>query len=159
VIPIQTTHLRPRSYFALLAMIPVVLYLYVALKMNREDQTLWIITGFISAIPLGIFFYNWKSRVLIDNDGITSKTPFNERAINWKDITRSYLKVRHTGKSSQRRWHFENITGKGPSFSTGLYSRRSLRTIAEALTTKCPNAEIEPKIRDMAEGRFPWYIF
>jgi hypothetical protein len=43
--------------------------------------------------------------------------------------------------------------------SISFYSRKDLRKIAEAVVIKCAKAEIDPRIQNMAEGRFPWYIF
>lgn len=159
MIPIETKYLKPRSGFLLIGLLPLGVLLYVATQTNGDDKQLMLVFSLIALIPLAMFFFHAKSYVVIDNDGITHKTPFRQRTISWNDVTRSYFKIRHTGKSSQRLWYFENVIGKGLSFTTGLYSRRSLQAIAEALLTKRPDAEIEQKIRNIAEGKFPWYIF
>ncbi len=159
MIPIQTTYLKPRSGFMLIGLLPLGVLIYVMMNTNGDDKQLMLVFSLISLIPLGMFFFHAKSYVMIDNDGITHKTPFRQRTIGWNEVTRSYFKIRHTGKSSQRLWYFENVVGKGLSFTTGLYSRKSLRAVAEALVTKRPQAEIDQKIRNIAEGNFPWYIF
>ena len=158
MIPIETTYVKPRSYFVLLALVPVAVYFYVAVSVSGRESHIWLIGLLISLVPLGIFFYHWKSYVLLDNDGITTKTPFRETMIRWNDITRSYMETTFTGRSSKRYWYFEREKGKGVSFATGLYSRRSLRSVAEALVTKCPKAAIEPRIINISQGKFPWYI-
>jgi c-di-AMP phosphodiesterase-like protein len=157
MIPVQTTFLRPRSGIILFTLIPVLIILVVANTTNN-DNNLKIVSALMLLIPVGIYIFITNSYVEIDNDGITSKNPFRTRSILWKDVTNSYFKVIHTGKSSKRMWYFEHFD-KHFRFATNLYSRKSLRTIAEALIMKCPNAQIDQKIRDIAEGKFPWYIF
>jgi hypothetical protein len=159
MIPVQATYLRPRSGFILLALVPLAILFYVGIVTSRGDWGMWVIAILIGIIPLGIFLFQRNSFVMIDNDGIIYKTPVREKTISWRDVSKSYLKMRYTGKSSQRLWHFENSAGKGLAFPTGSYNRRSLQTIAEAITAKCPQADIAPKIREMAEGKFPWYVW
>lgn len=158
MIPIETKYLKPRSYFILLALLPVAVYFYIALAVSGRETHVWIVGILISLVPLGLFFYHLKSYVLLDNDGITTKTPFRESMIRWNDISRSYMETRFTGRSSKRYWYFEQEKGKRVSFATGMYSRRSLRDIAEALVTRCPKADIEPRIINISQGKFPWYI-
>jgi c-di-AMP phosphodiesterase-like protein len=157
MIPVQTTMLRPRSGIILLALIPLIIVLGVANTLHK-DNTIIIVSALMMLIPVGIYIFITNSYVEVDNDGITSKNPFKTKSILWKDVTNSYFKVIHTGKSSKRMWYFENFDQRF-RFATNLYSRKALRTIAEALMSKCPNAEIDQKIRNIAEGKFPWYIF
>lgn len=158
MIPIQTTYLRPRSGIILLILIPVLVLVVTAYTTYNYDNTIKIISALTLLIPVGMYIFIINSYVELDNDGITSKNPFRTKNILWKNITRSYFKVVHTGKSSKRMWYFENDKNSF-RFATNLYSRSSLREIAEALIAKCPNAAIDQKIRNIAEGRFPWYIF
>jgi hypothetical protein len=157
MIPVQTNYLRPRSGIILIALIPVLILVVIA---NTTDNTvsLKIASAVMLLIPIGMYIFITNSYIEVTNDGITAKNPFKTRSIEWKNITRSYFKMVHTGKSSKRMWYFENFE-KRIRFATNLYSRKALRTIAEALVTKCPNAEIDQKIKNIAEGKFPWYIF
>jgi c-di-AMP phosphodiesterase-like protein len=157
VIPVQTTYLRPRSGIILLTLIPVLILVIVA-NTTDSTSTLKIASGVMLLIPIAAYIFIINSYIEFDNDGITNKNPFRITSIQWKDVTRSYFRVVHTGKSSKRMWYFENFEKKF-RFATNLYSRKALRAIAEALITKCPNAEIDQKIRNIAEGKFPWYIF
>jgi c-di-AMP phosphodiesterase-like protein len=157
MIPIQTTYLRPRSGIILLTLIPIIILIAVANTTNN-DNNLKVASALMLLIPIGLYIFITNSYVEFDNESITSKNPFRTRNILWKDVTRSYMKVIHTGKSSKRMWYFENYN-KRFRFATNLYSRKALRTIAEALVTKCPGAEIDQRIKDIAEGKFPWYIF
>jgi c-di-AMP phosphodiesterase-like protein len=157
MIPVQTTFLRPRSGIILLALLPVLVLVIVANPVNN-DSALKIASVLMLLIPVCIYIFVTNSYVEFDNDGITHRTPFKTRIIRWKDVTRSYMKVIHTGKSAKRMWYLENDKEQF-RFATNLYSRRSLRSIAEALLQKAPQAAIEQRIRDIAEGKFPWYIF
>lgn len=157
MIPVQTTYLRPRSGIILLALIPVLIIIVVANTTNN-DNNLKIVSALMLLIPLAIYIFIVNSYIEFDNDAITHKNPFRSKSILWKEVTRSYFRVIHTGKSSKRMWYFENDI-KTFRFATNLYSRKALRSIAEALITKCPEAHIDQKIRNMAEGKFPWYIF
>lgn len=158
MIPIETKCVKPRSYFLLLALLPVAIYFYVAIAVSDWATHVWLVGILISLVPLGIFFYHWKSQVMFDNEGITARTPFQETTIRWNDIKRSYIEKTFTGRSSKRYWYFEREKGKGVSFAIGLYSRRALRDVAEALVTKCPKADIESRIINISQGKFPWYI-
>jgi hypothetical protein len=132
---------------------------YVAIVTSNNNPGIWIAAILLGAIPVVAYFVQRKSYVIIDNDGCTYKTLAGAQTILWKNVSRSYLKMKYTGKSSERRLHFEDNKGGGMSFPTGSYNRRSLQTVAEALLTKNPGADIAPRIREMAEGKFPWYIW
>jgi c-di-AMP phosphodiesterase-like protein len=157
VIPVQTTYLRPRSGIVLLALIPVIAFIVFA-NTTENDNSLKIISALALIIPVAIYIFITNSYLELDNEGITQKNPFRTKSILWKEVTRSYFRVIHTGKSSKRMWYFEN-PAKSFRFTTNLYSRKALRSVAEALVTKCPEARIEQKVINIAEGKFPWYIF
>jgi hypothetical protein len=157
MIPVQTTYLRPRSGIVHLALIPVLIFVVIA-NTTSADAMLKLMSAIMLLVPIGMYVFITNSYVELNNESITAKNPFKTRTIEWKDVARSYFKVIHTGKSSKRMWYFENFE-KSIRFATNLYSRRSLQTIAEALVMKCPHAEIDEKIKRIAEGKFPWYIF
>jgi hypothetical protein len=157
MIPVQTTYLRPRSGIILLMLIPILIAIGIA-NTTSGDSTLKWVSGLMLLIPIGMYIFITNSYIELDNEGITNKNPFKTKNILWSEVTGSYFKIVHTGKSSKRMWYFEG-TGKRFRFSTNLYSRKALRSIAEALITKCPDAHIEQKIVNIAEGKFPWYIF
>jgi hypothetical protein len=157
MIPIQTTYLRPRSGIMLIMLAAVLIFVIIA-NNAQNDAITKIGSALLLLVPIGFYIFITNSYVELNNDGITAKNPFKTKSIEWKDVTRSYFRVIHTGKSSKRMWYFENDS-RSFHFATNLYSRNSLKAIAEALIAKCPGAEIEQKIRNIAEGRFPWYIF
>lgn len=158
MIPVQSTYLRPRSGIILLTLIPILIFVFVANTTKTSDDSIKIISALMLLVPIAMYIFIINSYIEFDNDSITHKNPFRSKSILWRDVTRSYFRVVHTGKSSKRMWYFENYE-KTFRFATNMYSRKALKSIAEALVTKCPNAEIEQKIRSIAEGKFPWYIF
>ncbi len=159
MIPIQTTYLKPRTWTKYLFLLtPAIMITLYYVEGSKDDAFLYIGLGSLVIFLIAAWLLS-KVYVMIDNDGISYKTAISIKTMEWKDVSRSYFRIRHTGKSSKRLWYFENTTGKSLNFSTGMYSKASLQAIAEALVSKCQNAEIEQKIRDSAEGKFPWYIF
>ena len=157
-LPIETATLKPRSWiFIFVLVIVLIVYDLAVQKSNIEG------IHFIFPIIIGIILLIWagfrKVALIIDNEGLTSKSAFSSKEILWKDITQTYLKYQHHGKSGNMYWYFNTPAQPHFSFSTGFYSRKSLQTIAQAVVEKCEKAEIEERIWNMTEGRFPWYIF
>ncbi len=111
-------------------------------------------------IAILLFFVLSKKKIIIDNNTISQQLFFGkERTLNWNEIRNTSLNWHSHGHGANLAWQIESLTAKKISFDPGFYSRKSLRAIAEALTGKCPNAVIDPRIKKMAEGKFPWYIF
>lgn len=100
-----------------------------------------------------------KIRVIVNDSGVAYKTAFTTIDVPWNTIQKTYIKYRQHGKSGSFDWYFESVTGQTKKFSINLLSRKSIRIIAEAITTNCRNADIEKRIYNMAEGKFPWYIW
>jgi len=158
MLPVSVTYLKPRVKFLLIFLLFPIAMGVIYFSEEGEKQEVFIAVAIMSAVFLIIYFLLNKSYIMIDDHGITAKNVLREKSIDWKDIRRSYFKIIHTGKSSKRMWYFEGERSD-LRFSSNLYSRQSLKTIAEALVGKCPGAEIDDKIRNIAEGKFPWYIF
>lgn len=155
--PIETITLRPRPWPALLILSIGIVLLFIPQKSN-EQFVLYIAAG-VFVFALLFWFFLSKAGITIDNSGLTYKTLFTTKEIFWDSISKTYIQYRRHGKSGSYYWYFENPDGKKVNFSINLYSRKSIRAIAEAITVKCKNAEIEKRIYDMAEGQFPWYIW
>lgn len=155
--PIETTTLHPRKWPAALIAAIAIAVLFIPQK-NNEQAALYIAIGvFIFSILFWFFLSNAK--IVIDDSGLVYKTAFATREVFWNSVSKTYIKYRHHGKSGSYYWYFENSNGRKVRFSIKLYSRKDLRAIAEAVTVKCKEAEIEKRIYDMAEGQFPWYIW
>ncbi len=154
--PVETTFLRQKTWPAFLILAIGFGIGFIGIKKN-ETTPFWIAVGtFIFSIVL--YFLIRQTQITVDNFGITYKSLFTSKEVLWDRIKKTYLKSEHHGKSSSKYWYFETTDEKKVKFSVDLLSRGSLRTIAEAITMKCKNAEIEKRIYDMAEGQFPWYM-
>jgi hypothetical protein len=158
VIPVQTTYLRPRSGIILLTLVPILMVMFLSDRANIDSTLKWIYASML-LVPVGMYIFITNTYIELDNEGITHKNPCRTKTILWSKVARSYFKIVSTGKSSKRMWYFEGNNKERLRFTTRLYSRKALRSIAEALVIKCPEARIEQKIINIAEGEFPWYIF
>ena len=155
--PIETTILRQRTWPAFLMMALGVGIFFIPGKQN-QNVPIYVGLGIV-ALSIGLYFLMSKSQIIVDDFGITKRTAFKTEEIPWSTIFKTYLKSEHHGKSKSLYWYFENEQGKKSKFQVDLFSRKSLRVIAEAVTMKCKTADIEQRIYDMAEGQFPWYIW
>ena len=156
-LPIETTTIKPRSWFFVLTLMFLIVIYGLASKSaeSEEAQFILLIPGIILLV---IWFLFSKVNMTIDNAGMNYKTMFSNQSFLWKDVTRTYLKYRHEGKSKQLYWYFE-VFDKDYKMAISFYSRKSLQTIADAVVLKCTKAEIDTRIMNMAAGKFPWYIF
>lgn len=155
--PIETTTLRQRTWPAFLVLAVGIIIFFIP-KDQKQNVPLYIGIGIVAFAAL-LYFLLSKTQVIVDDEGITHKTIIKTRQVAWNSVTKTYLKSEHHGKSRTLYLYFENSIGKKTKISTNLLSRKSLRTIAEAITMKCKTADIEQRIYDMAEGQFPWYIW
>lgn len=154
--PIETTILRQRTWPAFLIMAVAVGIGVIGINKN-ETTPLWIAIG-VFVFSAVLYLLIRQTQITVDNFGITYKSLLSSKEVLWDRINKTYLKSEHHGKSSSKYWYFETSDGKKVKFSVDLLSRKSLRTIAEAITMKCKSADIEKRIYDMAEGQFPWYM-
>lgn len=156
--PIETTSLRPRSSIILIPfaiLTAAMAFTYVQDSDKKEINIAFLVTVLITAL---IWVGFKKIELTINNDGLTYKTIFTTKEILWQDVLRTHIKYEHHGKSGNVYWLFETHA-RNLKFSTSLFGRKSLRTIAEAVVSKCHRSVIDEKIFKMSEGRFPWYIF
>lgn len=155
--PIETTVLRQRTWPAFMMMALGVGILFIPGN-QRQNVPMYVGLGII-AFSIGLYFLISKSQVIVDDFGITRKTAIKTREISWDSIFKTYLKSEHHGKSRSLYWYFEDQYGKKSKIQVDLFSRKSLRVLAEAITMKCKTADIDQKIYNMAEGQFPWYMW
>ena len=155
--PLETTILRPRRWPAILMAAIAIAILFIPQKNNEHIAIYMAIGVFVFSVLFWIFLS--KSTIVVDDSGLTYKTAFVKREVFWKGVSKTYLKYHRHGKSGSYYWNFEGPAGRKVKFSIKLYSRKDLRIIAEAVTMKCKDADIEQRIYNMAEGHFPWYIW
>jgi hypothetical protein len=110
-------------------------------------------------ICLILYFVVSKITVTLDNDEIVLKTLLTTSTLAWKDIVSSKLSLEVHAHTGEIRWLITDENGKGLGISPTYFSRRGNRIIAEVLVSKCLFANISDKVRNMAVGKFPWYIF
>jgi hypothetical protein len=158
MLPIETTTLRPRLWPFFLIIAAGILLFFFSSQKNNSQHLIWFEIGFIVFV-LVLWFLLSRANIVVDDSGLVHKNIFTTKEIAWDGVVKSYIKYRHYGKSGSYYWHFENSNGEKARFSIKLYSRSSLRVIAEAVIMKCKNADIEQRILNMAEGQFPWYIW
>jgi hypothetical protein len=158
LLPVQTQTFRARK-FILIIPLPLIVGL---LLMPRTAENKNYLTIFLIA-SLALLFFIWttlkKLKIEIDNVGFRFQSLFHSKEFVWKEVVKIYIKFHHHGKSGSHYWYFEKVDGSRIRFRIILFSRKNLQSIAEAATMKCSLAEIQDKIRNMAEGRFPWYVF
>lgn len=148
---------HPRTWPALLPLLAAGAVLYMG-QTQAEVQSMHWIAVLLVVLAVAIWYFLSQSEITIDDLGITSSNIFRTRHVLWQNVSSTFIKYQHQGKSGSHYWHFESRTDKPMRFSIGLYSRSNLRQIAEAVVQKCGTAEIQPRIRSMAEGDFPWYM-
>lgn len=157
MLPIETTELRSRPWPAYLLFVVGVTLFFLPHR-NNEYIAQYFGDGFI-AFAILMWWLIAKAKFIIDDYGITYKTIFSTKQIFWNTISKTYIKYHQHEKSGSFDWYFENLDGRVEKFSINLLSRKNIRFIAEAVVTKCRNTDIEQRIYNMAEGKFPWYIF
>jgi hypothetical protein len=113
------------------------------------------------ATVLCVLLFIWAKYmyVILDNDGITYRVIFKKRSIAWKDIQQTNLGFEFHGHSGDFAWNFTAIDKKQINFSAGYFSKKSNRQIAEAVVEKCPAHIVAGEIKNISEGKFPWYVF
>jgi hypothetical protein len=155
--PIETTTIRQRTWPAFITMaVGVVIFLIPG---NQHTQVPLYVGVGVVVLSIAVYVMISHSRIFVDDLGISKTTVFKTLQVSWASVARTYLKYLHHGKSRSLYWVFEDQYGKKSKFHVHLLSRKSLRVIAEAVTTKCKTADIEKRIYNMAEGEFPWYIW
>lgn len=139
----------------------IYIFLLFILKDSGEllgTDSLPIIIGL--AVFLLLYFMLSKNKLIIDNDEITQQLFFGkQKTLKWNEIKSSNLNWNYHGHSADLSWVLNDFTGKKISIQTSSYSRKKIRIIAEALVEKCPQAVLDERIRNIASGKFPWYIF
>ena len=108
----------------------------------------------------GALFYYLiqKRKIIIDDMGITNQLLFKKvQYIPWKEITKSSIEWQNSILFTSYQWVFKNNSTEKVSIMIYNYSRKDLQLIAETLLKKCPTIRVDPKIKDLAEGKYPLY--
>jgi hypothetical protein len=156
--PVLTTSLKPRKWPTYIPLFVSAFVLMMGYKTGKLQEMQWIALALIGVWAILSFLFN-KLEIIIDDYSLRYKTIFREKVVKWTDVTATYLKYQHEGKSGSYYWFFEQTAAKTVKFSISFYSRKSLQILSESVVTKCSNARIEDRIRNMAAGKFPWFVF
>lgn len=118
--------------------------------------TLGIMFGIMGLI---IYVANFKSYLLINDEGIRHKTLLSNRFVSWDEITGAHHHFIWEGKQMYNEFAITTLNS-ATSFQirTGYYSRKTLQQICSLLSIKL-SLKINTKISEMAEGKFAWYVF
>lgn len=157
MLPIETTPLHVRPWPAYLVTIISIAIFFVPEKNNLHGTAL--IGSIMLVFSILLWFLLSRTQIIVDDRGITHRTFFKTKKYSWTGVSKTYIKYHQHEKTGSFDWYLEYFDGRVEQFSINLLSRKSIRTIAEAVTTKCKTADIEKRIYDMAEGQFPWYIW
>jgi hypothetical protein len=142
--------------------IMTILYLSLILfyRNGEIDIVDYILFGAALFFPLiGIILYKFTG-IKIEDEGLVDIGLFRDKKILWNDI----VKVNNEWHSSS---YSRNISysikltfnNREHYISLSDYSRKNIQILCQSIVSACPNAEIFDKVDDMAEGKFPWYIF
>ncbi|MFL5742523.1 MAG: hypothetical protein ACJ75B_20030 [Flavisolibacter sp.] len=154
--PDQTLH--PRKWPAAIPLV-LALALVIFFSPQQKDFSIAYMSGFLILLSLFMYFFLSGSSITMTEAGFVQKNLFRSTEVFWRDVSKTYIKYRHHGKSGSYFWYFEDRNENKKRFSIKLYSRSSLQTFARVVASKCKMAITDERIINMAEGNFPWYIF
>jgi hypothetical protein len=151
---------RPRKYVALLPLIaPVVLSFFVFVKHVYPPKQLALITTISVLASVVIYVLLNAVQIRLNGEGILFRAITGERRLPWTALQAVRVHRVRTGKTSHLEMVLERNDGDRPAtLNVKLYSRHALQRITSAIVAKAPQAQIDARVQEFAEGRFPWYV-
>ena len=147
MLPIERKELQPKLTPALL---PLGLCLIIFFAAYKSGTTfLYFVGGFCAVLSLLLLWFLKKSSIIIDDNGIISKTNLSTREFLWKDITSTYISEHYGGRKKTSYWNFETADSKKLSIPISHHSRSNLKAIANAVSAKCSHAQKDAKVAAM----------
>ena len=144
-------------YFVAAVYILMLFIFYDSGKLNEPSSLILLVSLALFGL---LFFMLSKNKLVIDNDEITQHLFFGkQKVIKWKTLQSSVLNWHYHGHGADLSWSFTDEEGKTINIQTTAYSRNKLKAIAEALIAKAPQAVTDKRLKEIAAGKFPWYIF
>src|SRR5215213_5551770 len=119
---VETIHLHPRKWPALIPLI-VAAVMFIFISPQKNDYSVVIACSFLVLFSIVMLLALSRAEIIIENSGITHKTIFRTKEMQWQNIARTYIKYRHHGQSGSYYWFFEDANANRTRFSTRLYSR------------------------------------
>jgi hypothetical protein len=97
--------------------------------------------------------------IYLDDEKMVVSDAWRKRTLYWSDVQASSIEWGIEGHHGGRlTWIFRKSDGSPVDLTLGYYSRADMTLLARFLTDKARGATFSRKVRDMAEGRFPWYL-
>jgi hypothetical protein len=126
----------------------------------RLRQIPMLVSVLFCVLTTFIFYKMYKNGLVLDQTAIRYTHPFRKTTvIPWVEVHSAAMEVHYHGHGASRHLIIRGMNNSQVSLQTGFYSRHSLQLISEILVAKAPQADISDRVKNMAEGRFPWYIF
>lgn len=145
--PIERKELHPQLTMALMPLGLCAVIFFAAYK--SETTFLYFVGGFCLVLSLLLLWFLKKSSIIIDDQGITSKTNLSTREFLWKDIRSTYISEHYGGRKKTSYWNFETADSKKLSIPISHHSRNNLKAIANAVAAKCSHAQKDVKVAAM----------
>lgn len=160
MLPIERQEFTIRKWPLYFIAAVFLLMLYILNDKGKIDGAAYFAMGGLFLF-LVIYYMLSKCKFIIDDAGITQELFFGKkRELKWNEIVSSNLNWQYYhGHGASLSWDFCGHFRKKISIKTSMYSRKKLRSIAVALIEKSKQAYIDKRIQNVAEGKFPWYIF
>ena len=135
----------------------------IFLILNKDDRIIfqdYILIIAILIIPMSAVFIYKYSVLKIDASGLEKRSFKTRVSFKWQEIKRADVEI-HTNFFPNTHRHAIKLKSGNKELIILLtdYSRKKVKILCEAIVSTCPDANISDKIRNMAEGKFPWYIF
>ena len=153
--------IRPRySLVYIFFLFFAVLTLLIGTKTGYKDARLYYFFAGVTAFVVLWLIVLSRLKIYIDSSLIRMETIIRKEEILWKDVKESKLAWQIEGPhAASLNWVFESINGKKIEIRLGFYSRDDLMILSQQVIDKAKHAKISQRIYQMAEGRFPWYLF
>ncbi len=159
-LPLVREEIKVKKWpFIIFIALYLLFFLFVINVKLIEDSLKWIVAGSILFIVV-LSYIVMKVKIVIDNTGIVQQILIGkQKELEWQDIKSTRINWEINIHGAELSWDFIGASGKTLRINPSYYSRRNLKMIAEALLSKCAHADLDKRIFQMAEGKFPWYIF
>jgi Ca2+/Na+ antiporter len=154
----QEITIRKSPLYFLMAIFLIFLFII------NETKKIYTVTMLLLAGVLLLFLLTYymlsKNKLIIDNDGISQQLFIAKtKELKWAELKSAGFVWDYHGHSANLTLEFIEYSGKKISLQSSFYSRKKLQFIAESLLEKASRASIDKKLKGIAEGKFPWYIF
>ena len=107
----------------------------------------------------GVLAYAFSGmKILVNNEGILQEHAFGRKSfLAWTEVTSVKMEWEYHSHGANPKVVIAG-TSKHLFLHHTSYKRNDLQWLFQTISMKCPGIEISPKVRQMADGRFPWYV-